>query len=120
MSAAFYQITDIEQGADWSMPVNLQTETGSAINLTGCSLKMQVRTGSVDAGGSVLANLTSSNGGITVLSAPNGQIRLSLTANQTASIPNANYFYDLFLLDASGKQSRLLEGGAVVLPRYTT
>ena len=47
MSAATYQITDIEQGADWSMILNIQAIDGSVVNLSSCSLNMQDRSGTV-------------------------------------------------------------------------
>jgi hypothetical protein len=119
MSAATYQITDIEQGADWSMILNIQAIDGSVVNLSSCSLKMQVRSGSVDSNVTILANLTTSNGGITFLSALNGQIKISLTASQTANIPASNYYYDLFITDSSSRVTRALEGGLLVQPRYT-
>jgi hypothetical protein len=81
---------------------------------------MQIRTAPLDANGTVLANLTSSNGGITIVSAIAGQTKIALTANQTANIPATNNFFDVFLTDATGRTTRPVEGGAAIQPRITS
>lgn len=119
MSAGLLNIDDIEQGADWRLLLIFQEIDGTPTNLTGCSLKMQIRSDYFDANGTMVANLSTSTGGITITSAANGTATIAFTAAQTANIAAGNYYHDLFLIDATGTIDKDFTGGVVVLPRVT-
>lgn len=116
MSAAYYQITDIEQGADWALYLNFQNTDGTPLNLTGCTIKMQIRS---DYGVTPVATLSTATGGITVTSATGGTATVALTATQTTAIAGGNYLYDIKVTNASGTVVRTVEGGAYVSPQVT-
>lgn len=120
MSAALFTIDDIEQGADWRLYLTFQNADGTALSLAGSSLRMQIRTDYSDNSGAIVANLTSSSGGITITSTANGTATVSLTAAQTANLTGGDYLYDLKLIDATGVVDRELQGGVHVSPGVTT
>lgn len=118
MTAAVFDIT-IEQGATFEFPVTWATDAAPPvpIDLTGYTARMQVRHkyNSTDK----LLDLTTENGGIT-LGGALGTILILATASQTAAVPAPkDCVYDLELVAASGKVTRLLQGVAVISPEVT-
>jgi hypothetical protein len=116
MSAAFYEISDMEQGADWSLLLSIQNADGTPTNLSGCLLKMQIRS---TYGADPVATLSTTSGGIVITSASNGNVTISMSAAQLAAIPAGNYLYDLKLTDGTGKTARTIQGGALISPQVT-
>lgn len=125
MAAGRYDIT-LEQGATFDLPLRYRTPAGVAVNLTGYSAKMQVR--EAPASG-LLVEFNSSltaNGFIWLTGSAenredgaNGNVRVYMTAANTAALPRFTGRYDLELRDSTGYVTRLLEGQFRVEPEIT-
>lgn len=110
MPAANYDIT-IEQGADWSRDLFLTTATQGAVNISGRTFSAQIRQ---FPSGTVATAIACS-----VVSAANGQLRLSVTSAASLVVPTAGAKYDLFMVTSAGVSTRLLAGSVSVTPRIT-
>lgn len=108
--------TAVKVGATFD-PV-LTWKTGdplAAVNLTGYTAKMQVRTRT----GTLVVELSTANGRITLGGAA-GTISLLLTASETAAIAAGKYDFDLKLTSGTGEVYVLLDGTIQFLERTTT
>lgn len=85
------------------------------VNLTGYTARMHVRE-SYDSDAIVL-ELTTSNGGITLGGAA-GTIMLTVSATETAALPNGYYVYDIELVNGATVE-RKLKGQVVIDPEVT-
>jgi hypothetical protein len=119
MSAGLYTINDIEQGADWALYLTFQEANGTATNLTGCSLRMKIKTDYTSNNGTTVANLTSPSGGISITSAINGAVAVTMPASQTANLTAGDYVYDLKLISNTGAVDYEIMGGLAILPSVT-
>jgi hypothetical protein len=119
MSAANYLINDIEKGADWSLYISFQEANGTATNLSGCTLRMKIKTDFTSNNGTTIANLTSTTGGITILSATDGTAMIAMPASQTSNLTAGNYVYDLKLIATTGAVEYEIRGGATILQSVT-
>ena len=119
MSAGLYTINDIEQGADWALYLTFQEANGTATNLTGYSLRMKIKTDYTSNNGTTVANLTSPSGGISITSAINGTVSVTMPASQTANITAGDYVYDLKLISNTGAVDYEIRGGLAILPSVT-
>lgn len=99
-----------EQGATFSRVITYQGSDGVAVNLTGYTARMQVRTDHESA--TTLLSLTTENGGIT-LGGVAGTVTLLATATQTAALDAGERVYDIELVNGS-VVTRLLQGCFVV------
>lgn len=106
---------EIEQGANFLKTITWKDSGGTPINLTGFTARMQIRK-SVSAA-ATLADLTTSNGGIT-LGGVAGTITLALTAAQTGAMTSGGV-YDLEIVNGAGFVSRILQG-AVLFSKEVT
>ena len=105
MKAGKYDIT-IEQGAGFSLPMTY-TADGQAVDLSGCTARMQVRE---KVGSAVkLIELSTANGGI-ALGGTAGTITLSMTSAATAVLKFGRAVYDLEIVPSGAEPYRLLEG----------
>jgi hypothetical protein len=107
---------EIKQGATLSLTATWKDSTGAAINLTGYTARMQVRS-AYDATSTILS-LTSSSG--ITLGGVAGTIEITASATVTAVLtaPWAGV-WDLELVSGGGVVTRLLEGAATVSPEVT-
>ena len=111
MAAGTYNFT-LEQGSTFSRQITVQ-ENGTALNLTGYTARMQMR--STHDSSTIALTYTS-----TIASpASNGKINLSATATQTAAIEEGIYVYDLEIESSGGEVTRLMEGQVTVTPEVT-
>lgn len=108
--AAFTEIT-IEQGATFSTTVNVEDAYYNPIDLTGYSASSQMRKSYYS---SSATNITA-----TVTGTANGEITLSMTSANTASLTPGRYVYDLIINDGANTITRVVEGIATVLPSVT-
>ena len=98
----------IDQGTTYSVTINLDDENGDPLNIVGYSSRAQMR-----------KHYTSSNAVTFSTSLTNGELTLSLTANQTSNIVSGRYVYDAELIDASGNVTRIVEGIITVTPEVS-
>lgn len=127
MQAGVYDI-HIDQGANWSLSLTWKDDTGTPVNLTGYTARMQIRKAYNDS--TVKLSLTSSSG--IVLGGAAGTVAISATKTQTAGIsvdylalfyhdnkPSQKMVYDLELETSGGVVTRLLQGVAFIYPEVT-
>jgi len=109
----YHIITD--QGATFTRQLTWKDDTGAAVNLTGYTARMQLRT-SV-ANDSVVLELTDSNGRI-ALGGTAGTITLTVTAADMTTLPPQKYVYDLELVNGA-VVTRLVQGTFTVRAEVT-
>lgn len=112
--ASNYNI-DIDAGSNYSLVVTYRDNSGTAINLTGYSAKMQLKRGYADAVASF--ELSTVNSRIT-LGGIAGTITLAISAADTGTL-SGKYLYDLEITSGSGYVTRLIEGAVTVSPEVT-
>jgi len=111
MAAGKHNFT-LEQGATFDRQITVQ-ENNQALNLTGYSVRMQMR--STHDSSTIALTFTT-----TVASpATEGKINLIATATDTAAIEEGIYVYDLEIESSGGNVTRLLEGQVTVSPEVT-
>ena len=114
MAAGNYSFT-IEQGTTFERIFKYKDENGSPVDLTGYDVRMQIRS-SYDS--AVLASLTSGSGDFVVSVPPDAaegvtdknQIKLTISANNTAAYTFDQALYDIELESGTGVVTRLLQG----------
>ena len=104
--AGIYNII-ADQGSTFTRQLTWEDSAGSAVNLTGYTARMDVRT-SIDAAGAATLSLTTGNGRI-VLGGTAGTIALSAEGTATAAVVAGDYVYDLELVSGS-TITRLVQG----------
>ena len=114
MSAGKHNLL-VEQGATFSESVVYKTDSGDAVDLTGFTARLMLRTSYSAAEASL--SLTSENGGLTI-TPESGQIDILITDAQTSSLASGVYVYDLEI-DNGTIVRRLIEGRATVTPEAT-
>lgn len=110
-----YDIT-IYQGATFSRMLTWKDANNVAINLSGYTARLQMRT-SQDAAAPFIT-LTTENGGITLGGAA-GTITLTISAATTAAITESSGVYDLELVTSGGVVTRLIEGDVLLSKEVT-
>ena len=114
MSAGKENLT-IDQGADWYINFTYQDSNGAAINLTGYTAALQLRSNVSDA---IPALSLATGSGITITGAT-GLIAVHATATQTGAISAGYYYYDLEITSASNIVTRLIEGRIQLVAQVT-
>lgn len=104
----------IQMGATFTLNVSLLStaSTSTPYDLTGYSIRSKMR--KTYASTAVIATFTG-----TILSATGGQLRLSLTSTQTATLAEGYYVYDGEVYTTGGTVYRFIEGRALVTPEVT-
>lgn len=103
----------VDQGATFNTTINLTDDvTNSAINVYGYTITSQMRRSYYSTG--ITANIT-----CTITDTSNGEVTLSMTAANTASIKPGRYVFDVKSTDSTNITSRLLEGIITVTPQVT-
>lgn len=114
--AGLYNIT-ADQGATFSRSITWKDSAKKAINITGYTARMHVRT-DVSATTTTL-ELTTANGRIAIVGAT-GQITLTVSATDMANVPSGKYVYDLELVaPVTGVVNRVIQGNFVVRAEVT-
>lgn len=116
MAAGKVNLPSIEKGATYRHTLYWKDKSGVAIDLTGCSAKMQVRE-SVDSS-VVLLELSSANGGITITPLT-GKIDLYLSDENSTLLVGLGGIYDLEIYWPNGDVTRLVEGKLAFKPEVT-
>lgn len=97
----------INGGTDFSQVFTLEDcATNSALNLTGYTVKAQMRKHPASTG---VTTFTSS-----IYNAASGQIKIGLSTTTTANLKAGRYVYDVVITDASSVMNRVIEGMALV------
>lgn len=125
MSAGRYDII-LEQGSTFDLPIRYATPSGSLVDLTGYTARMQVREAP---GTAVITEFTSSetsNGFIWMSGTAaersdgqNGNVRLYMSSANTSVLPKFRGQYDLELVDPEGYTVKLLAGKFTIEPEIT-
>ena len=110
MAAGKYDFT-LEQGTTFSREITVQ-DSGSAMNLTGYTPRMQMR--STHDSSTIALTFTA-----TVSNAAQGKISLSATDTLTSAVEEGIYVYDLEIESSGGTVTRLMEGNVTVTPEVT-
>lgn len=108
---AYAELT-ADQGATFTATIDLANDDGTPINVANNTFQSQVRKSYYSS--NVVANLT-----ITVVSAVNGNLRLSLDSANTANVKPGRYVYDIKMTSNTGSVTRILEGIITVTPQVT-
>jgi hypothetical protein len=115
--AGIYNIT-CNQGATFSRTLTWRDAAKKAIDITGYTARMQVRSTADSA--IVVIELTTDNGRIDTSTSPLlGQVSLSIAAVDTAALAPGLYVYDLELVSPAGDVNRIIEGNFVVKAEVT-
>jgi hypothetical protein len=102
----------IDQGTTFSSIITLTNQDGTAMNLTGHSVKSQFRK---SYNSSTATNFTAS-----IYDATAGKVRLRLSPADTANVRSGRYLYDIEVTnDGSGEKFRVLEGLVILTPEIT-
>lgn len=112
----------IEQGATFSMPVQLSSgglvaDGGTPVDITGCIVRMHIRRRLTDA--VPLVSLSTLTSGITITDAALGKFAVSITDEVTAAYTWTSGVFDLEVETAGGQVTRYLEGKAKVTKEVT-
>lgn len=110
-----YDDFKIYQGSTFDEILQLQQSDETPIDLTGYDARMQIRS---TLGNTLIADLTSGNGGITITPLT-GQIDLLLTPTATAALAAGTYRYDLEVFDGT-RVDKYLRGTIQVIGETTT
>ena len=112
--AAIANLT-IDQGATFSSDVTVKDANNNAFDLTGYTAEAKMAKGyqSTKTRTSITCTISAD--------ATTGVITLSLTADQTSSLEEGRYVYDLEILQTSSSTiTRVIEGIITVRPQVTT
>lgn len=101
----------IDQGADFSITVDVSDIDGTILNLSGYTAAAQIR--KTYSSSSVSGTFTAT------IDAAAGQVTLSLTDSQTTAIASGRYVYDLTVTSAGSTTTRVVEGQVIVTPGVT-
>jgi uncharacterized membrane protein len=103
---------DLDQGTDLSYNLDLTQDDGSPLNITGYIFTSSIRKSYYSA--NVTANLT-----VTIVSAANGNVTLTMNSATTSNIKAGRYLFDVKQKDTANLTTRIVEGIITVLPQVT-
>ena len=103
---------DLDQGTDFNFDFNLSNDDGTAINIANYTFSSSIRKSFYSA--NPTANLT-----VTIQSAANGNVLLSMNSAVTTNIRPGRYLFDVKQKDAQNTVSRVMEGIITVNPQVT-
>lgn len=112
---------EIAAGATFKLSFWVKNEDGSAVDLTGCSARMQLRRQYTSP--TPALSLTSSPAAGLTITPLAGRVDIEISEAQTRSLSlstvNDAYVYDCEVVFPSGEVRRALEGRALVSPEAT-
>lgn len=101
----------VDQGTTFSSIISLTNQNGTAMDLTGYTVKSQFRKSYQS---STATDFTAS-----IYDAAAGKVRLQLTPTATSNVRAGRYLYDIELTSPIGEKSRALEGLVIITPEIT-
>lgn len=105
--------TNVPNNVDFSKSFIYQTSAGVAIDLTGSTLYMMVRT-SPAAANPPLVSLSSPSTGITITNAVQGKFQIQITRAALAAIPVGIYVHDLIRLRPDTLEEQVWSGSLTI------
>lgn len=108
---AYAELT-VDQGTTFNASLDLTNDDGSAINVANYTFESQIRKSYYSS--NPTANIT-----ITTIDAPNGNIRLSMTAANTTNITAGRYLYDIKMTSPTNVTTRVIEGIITITPQVS-
>ena len=108
---AYIELT-IDQGTNFETSVDLTNDDGTPINVASSVFTSQIRK-------SYYSTNSTANIVATITDAANGNVKLSISAANTANIKPGRYLYDVKMLSAANVTTRILEGIITVTPQVT-
>jgi hypothetical protein len=109
--AGYAELT-IDQGSTFDAALSLVGDDGVAIDLSGCTVRGQIRKAYTSA--NAAANIV-----CTITDAVGGNVDIGLSAATTANIKFGRYVYDIEYVDTFGTITRIVEGIVTVTPEVT-
>lgn len=109
---AVYEDLEIEQGSSFTYIVSVKDPNGAAYGLNSHTFAAQMKKTYTSA--SVTASFTAA------ATAVAGEIKISLTDEQTATIKAGRYVYDVLIETPANEKYRVIEGMITVTPGVTT
>lgn len=107
----------INQGATYKHTIYWTNDADLPINILGFTARMQARL--THSSTNSLIDLTTENGRIIIGNATNGEIRLYISAADTANMDWSSGVYDLEMVSPLGDVTRLIEGKISVSKEVT-
>lgn len=101
----------IDIGSTFGAVITVNGSDGHPLNLTGFSVKSQIRKS--------YASPTAINFNAEIFSILGGQVRVSLTDEQTEVIKPGRYMYDIEIQSPVGEKLRVSEGIIIFTPQIT-
>jgi hypothetical protein len=109
---AIYEDLEIEQGSSFRYNYTILTSAGAAYNLAGHSLAAIMK--------KTYNSSTTTATFLTQTTGDSGEIQMSLTDEQTATIKAGRYVFDVLMETPSSDKYRVVEGQITVSPGVTT
>lgn len=106
MSAGNQELS-IQQNATFQFSVILKDPAGAPVDLTGASVKMEIRN---EPDGTLFETLSTVSGEITIPIPTNGQMNFELPPARTAALDFATGQYDVLVTFPTGTTPRILQG----------
>ena len=107
MSAVYVSNLVINSGTTFDQDFDLiKSNDSGPLNLSGFSVTAQIRK---HAGSNKKTDFSTA-----VVDASNGQIKISLSATDTASLKSGRHLYDVVITNGAGEKTRVIEGSVLV------
>lgn len=107
-----YVELNIDQGTTFETSLDLTNDDGSTMNVTSYTFLSQIRK-------SYFSNTVTANITTTIVNAAAGNVKMSMTAANTANIKAGRYLYDLKMTSPSGVTTRVIEGIITISPQVS-
>lgn len=108
---AYAELT-LDQGTTFEATVDLTNDDGTSINVTNYVFSSQIRK-------SFYSTNPTANLVVTITNAAAGNVKMSLSAANTANIKPGRYLYDLKMTTPGGVTTRVVEGIITVTPQVS-
>lgn len=97
----------IPKGTTWNPPMTYKQDDGTAIDMTGYTVRMTIKTSYT---GYAIITLTTADSSIAWIDQSTGQFRPVVSAAASAAVTQSSGVYDIEIVDGSGVVTRVAEG----------
>ena len=108
--AGYAELT-LEQGADFTTTVTVNSSDGSPTNLLNYTGAAQIRKS--------YYSTTANSFSVSISNAAAGELTVSMSAANTANLTPGRAVYDLLITSPTGIKTRVVEGIVTILPAVT-